>query len=264
MTTIFDKIYVLSLTTNKIRQKFIQYQMNELGLDFEFIYGTDFSNIKYDSRGREITYPRMFYEDDSKSTAKDFGCAISHYQAILQAYEFGYDSVLILEDDICLLKDKQTLQHYLLSILDIINKSDFITFDPRFIISSQFYQFQNQINSSNDNYVFLDNSYDALCGGMMYGIMNKETMKLYLEKQHNSFIMSDHIMGIFFDPVVRRYVCKKCLCTDQLNINFNFNLNNDMQCYKNIYYDIENLNVDNFYIPNENHIMSRDIYIPQL
>lgn len=50
METQFEKIYVLSLITNKDRQKFIKYQFNKLGIDFEFIYGVDyynFSNIQY-------------------------------------------------------------------------------------------------------------------------------------------------------------------------------------------------------------------------
>lgn len=37
MKTQFEKIYVLSLITNKDRQKFIKYQFNKLGIDFEFI-----------------------------------------------------------------------------------------------------------------------------------------------------------------------------------------------------------------------------------
>lgn len=48
MKTQFDKIYVLSLITNKDRQEFIKYQFNELGLDFEFIYGFDFHNFNVD------------------------------------------------------------------------------------------------------------------------------------------------------------------------------------------------------------------------
>ena len=45
MKTQFEKIYVLSLITNKDRQKFIKYQFNKLGLDFEFIYGVDYYNF---------------------------------------------------------------------------------------------------------------------------------------------------------------------------------------------------------------------------
>ena len=45
MKTQFEKIYVLSLITNKDRQNFIKYQFNKLGIDFEFIYGVNYYNF---------------------------------------------------------------------------------------------------------------------------------------------------------------------------------------------------------------------------
>lgn len=47
MITKFDKIYVITLVNNKERQEFISKQFNDLGINFEFMYSTDFKNIKY-------------------------------------------------------------------------------------------------------------------------------------------------------------------------------------------------------------------------
>ena len=53
--TIFDKIYVISLIHNHDRQEFIKYQMNHIGLNFEFIYGIDFYNLINDSKDNRKT-----------------------------------------------------------------------------------------------------------------------------------------------------------------------------------------------------------------
>lgn len=130
MKTKFEKIYVISLITNKDRQEFIKYQMRKLDLDYEFIYTINYHKIKYDNNGNEIKYPVYFTEYDHLDDIATFGCALAHYQAILQAYEFGYNNVLVLEDDICFLKDKTIIENYL---NNIPGDAEFITYNPRFI-----------------------------------------------------------------------------------------------------------------------------------
>ena len=117
MKTIFDKIYVLSLITNKTRQEHIKYQFEDLGIDFEFIYGTDFQNIKYDAQENEINYPNVwakeYYAKIFINKYADFGCTLTHYNAISFAYHLGYNNVLVIEDDICFIKDKSIIEYYL-------------------------------------------------------------------------------------------------------------------------------------------------------
>ena len=253
MHTVFDKIYVISLITNKERQEFIKYQMNELGLEFEFIYGIDYTNLIIDSEKNPIIYPKVL--NNNTNEACNFGCTIGHYQAVLQAYEFGYNNVLIIEDDVCFIKDKKLIEYYL---NNIPKETDFITWDPRFIKNrhNKKEEFINLIKENNDQeYTFLPNDYEYICGGMMYAIMNKETMLFYLNNQRNWLKMSDHVEGFFENPIIERYVSNKCLCTDQYNIANNFK--SKYYCYNNIYKKIYKLNIKDFYKPKTFKVFSR-------
>ena len=245
MKTQFDKIYVLSLITNKERQEFIKYQFDELQLDVEFIYGIDFYNIKYNAQNEEIKYPYIFKDRlyDYGPESKNFGCALTHYQAVLQAYELGYNNVLILEDDVCFIKNKNLIEYYL---NNIPNNADFITFDPRFCSLDEQTLFINHYLKNNiQNNWFKINNNVKMIGGMMYGLMNRKTMKLYLDNQRQSFNMSDHVNNIFDNPIINRYVSTKCICTDFFNITCDFNINSI--CYTNIYSKLNKLSKDNFY-----------------
>lgn len=255
MKTKFDKIYVLSLITNKERQKFIKQQFNKLSLKYEFIYGTDFYNLKHDATGKEIQYPNVwnnFFLLYLNPTVADYGCALTHYQAILQAYELGYNNILIIEDDICFIKNKKLIEYYLNNIPE---DADFITFDPRFIFDDTRNDIYQRLKECKDDWLYLDNNIE-LIGGMFYGLMNRETMKLYLDNQRLNFNMSDHIIGIFDRPTVKRYIGTKCLCTDQYNLSCNFSPK--IKSYTNIYYMINSLKYEDFNLPSQYNQLLRN------
>ena len=243
MITKFDKIYVITLVNNKERQEFISKQFNDLGINFEFMYSTDFKNIKYGYSKFELNWPEMFIGDPNP--ANTFSCAVAHYQSILQAYEFGYNNIMCIEDDLCLIKDKDLIEYYLNNIPD---DADFITYDPRFINENEYNKIFDNIKKSNNEWILLNNDIDGLIGSMMYGIMNRNTMQFYLESQRNSFTISDSVYGIFRNPTktIKRYTTKKCICTDHYNIENKFNT---IPIYHNIYKNIENLSIESFNIP---------------
>jgi len=256
MKTQFDKIYVISLITNKDKQEFISYQMNDLKLNFEFVYGIDFYNLTYDINNEKITYPCITDTHDFNN-AKGFGSTITHYRAVLQAYEFGYDNVLIIEDDVCFIKDKNLIEEYL---NNIPNDADFITYDPRFNFCfnsktkmedrTEHNNLVNNLKQCKSKYFNIPNNYYNLCGAMMYGLMNRDTMKLYLDNQRKMFRFGDHINGFFINPTANRYVSRECLCTDQYNILCNFDINMHISL-ANLYNKINKLNINNFYTPEE-------------
>lgn len=242
MRTPFDKIYVISLITNKSRQEFITEQMNELGIDFEFVYGIDFINLRKDSMGDEIPLPYLFgrlfkFLDINQTNAGYYGCTMTHYRAVLQAYEFGYKNVLIIEDDICMLKDKETIEKYLNAIPE---DADYVTWDPRYMYwgpdNSGYDFFPYNLKNCKSEYMNLgDNNW--MCGTMMYALMNRDIMKKYLDNQREGLYMCDHIQGIFRKPEVNRYTCVKCLGIDQLNYQRNLPKTSKHynQCYINNY-----------------------------
>ena len=252
MKTQFEKIYVLSLITNHKRRKFIIDQFKYLDIQFEFIYGTDFYNLKYDANNKQIKYPDVHINEthDFFRQSGDYGCTLSHYNGILFAYELGYNNILIIEDDICFIKDKNLIYKCINNIPD---DADYVTWDPRFIIYNDYVYYKQFINNKNI-YTNITNKLGniPMIGGMMYGIMNRKSMEIYLNNQRNSMKMSD-LIGEFNvgNKYIKKYVCNKCICAEQFNLLCNFkneknNIINNF-IHQNIYALIEPLDKSMFY-----------------
>lgn len=250
----FDTVYVLTLPSYKNRYTFMYKQLKKLDIKFKIIFGTDFYNIKNDSKNNTIIYPDI-WNDGTITTGKDFSCTILHYNAVYQAYELGFNNILIMEDDICFKKDKNLIEYCFNNIPD---DADFVTYDPRFYFDNDFKQFKNDINNTNDLYFRDNGQYQSMFGGMLYAIMNRQTMKLYLENQRTNLAMSDHVRGLFMNVSINKYVSTRCICTDQYNIKTNFDV---YKPYRNNYKDKEILNISDFYIPEIFHEFER--YVPK-
>ena len=260
MNTIFNKIYVISLISNKHRQEFIRYQMNELGLDFEFIYGIDFYNLKKDRSGKNIKYPKLVRNDyNHLDNYRMYGCTMAHYQAILQAYEFGYNKILIIEDDSCFIKNKELIESYFNNIPE---DADYITYSSRFLTKQDCINFNKELKkyyktNKDKNYIKLSNEYLTLCGTMCYALMNRRIMKKYLDNQRDKLFCVDHIKDIYENPTINRYSAVKAICIDQFNVltNNKFNhkyigcsyqqhnlVNKNDEYFEPEWYEISNIN----------------------
>lgn len=244
----FDKVYVLTMPNSKLRQEFINYQFKQIGVDFEFVYGIDFGNIINDALGNEIIYPNIY---DSKtyyeSLGRDFSCAVNHYSAIYRAFEFEFNSVLVVEDDICFIKDLNRLRE---SFENIPKDADFVTWDPRFWWDYDFAEFKNCLYNS--QYFIKDTGqFRWTFGGMCYGIMNRQSMELYLKNQRSSFHMSDHVEGFFHHSSVNKYMSSICICTDQFNLKHNFDIKPIVKNWRGYTCNYENIVKDDFYTMKE-------------
>ena len=257
MKTQFDKIYVISLITNKDRQEFIKYQMNELDLDFEFIYGTDFYNFK------NIKWPDTYinYPYEKFTGARNFGCTINHYNAVMQAYHLGYNNVLIFEDDICLNKDCNLLYDM---FNNIPKDADFVTYDPRSNKKDIILSILENIKLNKNNRYFKSNidTFGAAC----FALMNRFTMELYINQQHNLLQMSDHVIYFYENTdnaPINKYISTNCIIIDQLTHNKNIEknldifLNKKFDGYDNLYSLDLSFDKDNFFKPNIFHEHSR-------
>ena len=250
MKTPFDNIYVLTLPSFKDRFAFVHKQLNDLDIKHQFMWGTDFGNINTDAQGKEIQYPNLWdYEEES--TGRDFSCTINHYNAVYQAYEFGFEKILIMEDDICLIKNKKLIESVFNSIPE---DADFVTYDPRFAWINDINQFENDLKNCNGNYIKYVGQYNFMFGGLMYALMNRKTMELYLNNQRTNLFMSDNVTGLFraIDcNKINKYISSKCLCTDQFNIKNNFKKywEGRLMCYMNNYISFYNLTLNDFYSP---------------
>ena len=251
MKTKFDKIYVVSLITNKDRQEFIKYQFDELGLDFEFIYGIDYYNFN------NIEWPDVYINtiNNCKGDGKDFGCAMTHYQAVMQAYHLGYNNVLIFEDDVCMNKDKHMIEDMLNNIPE---DADYIDYDPRQYLESYQQQLLKIINNINSRYFKINKIF---YGAAMFGIMNRKTMKLYLDSQHNCLKMSDNVDNFVENKTIQNYyISTKCLFVAQHTLNKIFNKKNYSfaHCYDNMYLRSNKYKKEDFFEPKIYHEWSRD------
>jgi len=250
----FDKVFVLSLPSFKSRCKFMKAQLDNLGISFNFNWGIDLGNINKDSLDYKIQYPCIFGDHhihlSKKCLGTDISCSLNHYSAVYKAYEFGCNSILIFEDDLCFIKDKNLIEQ---SLNNIPKDADFVTWDPRFGIPEDINQFSKDLDLNQQKLYIKDNGqYKFMYGGMMYAIMNRKTMKLYLDNQRKKFCAADHIHGLFRNISVNKYISTKCLCTDQLNIENNFNVDNILKLSPHMIGYIcqyKNLNINNFYIP---------------
>ena len=253
MKTKFDKIYVLSLITEHTRRKFIESQFNNLGIEFEFLYGTDFYNLNCDARNNKINYPNVWepgWFDDKPDKSKDYGCTLSHYNAILFAYELGYNNVLVIEDDVCFIKDTKLIFE---CFNNIPNDADYVTWDPRFVNLEDYKLYKSFIE---DKTLYTDITGKLtdhlMAGGLMYGIMNRKTMKEYLNNQRASLKMSDQVNGFNSNNKnIKKYVCNKCICTELISllINFEYDKNNWHFAHRNIYSFDNKLDKTMFYDP---------------
>lgn len=238
----FDKVYILTTPSFKERFTFVHKQLNDLGIEHNFIWGTDLGKFKNDSLGYKIHWPQL-WEYETTCTGRDVGCTLSHYDAVYQSYEFGFNKILIMEDDVCFNKNKDLIETLFNNIPE---DADFVTYDPRFWFDKDFIQFHNDIN--NDNLYIKDHKqYQFMFGSMMYAIMNRNTMELYLNNQRKNLFISDHVQGLFCNVSVNKYISSKCICTDQFNIKNNFNIKDIKSNYKAYLCNYDNLNINDFY-----------------
>lgn len=104
----FDKIYLLNLVTAKERRDFFFNQLHALGVDEEWVKSGKFeviNAVKLPHYNQELI---DFMRDKNMAEFKNVPeamCAYEHYRILKASIELGYERVLILEDDVCFIKD---------------------------------------------------------------------------------------------------------------------------------------------------------------
>jgi hypothetical protein len=91
LNDIFDRIYVLNLPRNKDRRNNIDKIIKDCGIEYELFKGVDGTILK--SMWSGIKNP---YFKNSNYLA----CSLSHLLIYRDALDMGYESILVLEDDI--------------------------------------------------------------------------------------------------------------------------------------------------------------------
>ena len=90
MNKLIFPIYYINLNRSETRKKFMEYQFNNLKINYKRIEAIDGNNIN-------VRYKNLCRH---KGNNYEIACTLSHLKAIKQAYNDNIDNVLICEDDI--------------------------------------------------------------------------------------------------------------------------------------------------------------------
>lgn len=249
MKTIYDKIYIVNFINNNNRRNFIKYQLDLLELEYEFIYTPDFYNLFkncsnyedgldiYECMGRRMNWGMI-------------GCELGHYMAVKQAYELGYNNVLMIEDDTCFIKDNNLIEYYLNNIPE---DADMIRYSYGCIDIHDFNFVEHVHRNTNRNYLYYGGELPIgthYSGTGMWAINNRETMKKYIDSVANKFICSDQVDLFFMNAIANDfniYFANKCLCVDFTYYTYMDNPDDIPIPYKKLF--LNSSNIDNFYRP---------------
>ena len=168
----FEKVFVISLVNNFEKRKKIKERLDELGIEFEFIYGSNLYSIPTfrDLKQYGTDEPRSDYFIHAIS------CGLAHLNAIEYAYYGGYNNVLVIEDDCAFLEDETFIKDCLNNIPE---DADVIQ-----------YGFLN-LDGTLFNVGFNKGKY--FYGAQMYALCNRKVMEDYLKSQHENFASADNI-----------------------------------------------------------------------
>lgn len=168
----FDKVFVISYINNFEKREIISKKLNDLGISFEFMYGSNLYDIP---TFRNLT---ILGTDEPKSDyfIHAVSCSLAHLNAVEYAYSSGANNVLIIEDDLMFHKDKD----YIMKCLDRYP-------EDADIIQYGWINFTNQ----EFNNTFTNSWYQF--GAQMYALCNRKVMKDYIDSQHTNYSSADNI-----------------------------------------------------------------------
>ena len=212
----FDKVFCISYCRNVDKQNDIRKVMKYLGIDFEFIYGADYTNMK------AFKEPDFYFRNgpnELKEKKFDYfthfiGASYDHYTAIINAYESGANSVLIFEDDCKFINDVKYIEYYLNHWPEY---GEFIKFGYHNWCYMKNRDEIIDLMKKNKYGGYLKNSSEDLSldfvGSQMYGLTNRSVMRRYIRNQQEDFACCD---GMHFQ--FKCYCLVKPIAVDPLMI----------------------------------------------
>ena len=190
----FDKVYCISYCRNIEKQNNISKLMKYLGIDFKFIYGADYTNLKIlkhdDFKFLNESKEKEKKNNDFKYYSHYIGASYDHYTAVIHAYESRANSVLIMEDDCTFINDTSYIQW---ALNNYPKDADIVKFGYIYTLKlREIYNFN--CNKTKNKYILDEGLYFAGC--QLYGLCNREIMKKYIDVQQNNFYMCDSMFII--------------------------------------------------------------------
>lgn len=193
----FDKIYVLNLLENKERRDFIINQFKAWGV-YEKLYANNKLEIVEAIKlpwidKKVVEMMGQLGHGDVKSldgyNVGAYNCACEHYKILKRSLMKGYNRIMVLEDDVCLLKDYNAFVNILETMpnqFDILHLEGFL-FPP----DDRRGYFRDLMANTLEDGVWKDSSlmkmWDA--GGLIY---SKHGMEVVTNGQATELKLADH------------------------------------------------------------------------
>ena len=107
-----DKVYIINLLQRTDRRHFMEEQLKELGFYDDLMLRNKLEivdAVKFPGFNNEVL--KTFNEQNNSKigTTGLYFCATEHYRILKRALYYGYERILILEDDACFYKDTDKL-----------------------------------------------------------------------------------------------------------------------------------------------------------
>ena len=187
-----DHIYTISFTKN------YPERINKLDKELEFldIKDSGIYSIFYNIQSPLPFYKLMYNNMNHSVSAENYGEYVpktfAHYKCIREAYELHYDHIMILEDDVVFLKNKELIKEYLDNIPEEYD-----------LILLAHYGEQTVYNRINGYYHMLCNTVNGIFypafGASMY-LMSYEGMEKWLNRFENVQFTCIDWWQIGYDP----------------------------------------------------------------
>ena len=242
----FEKIYCIQFLDSPQRRKFMSKQFKDYNLNVEFINAIDFKKLAFFKIIKKKRMPSFFH--------KILGCALSHYTCVKSAKSLGYKNVLILEDDICFLKNKNVFNSYLNNLpkdWDIIRFAFTTDYNENYL---NHYELFNSIKT-NDKYIKINNLFSDTFRTNNAGsyALNEKAIDFYLESFENSGLIEADTMKYIFNNFnsspFKTYTSKIGLMYQQ--ICFPKTSNNTKPYFVKFAAPLHNINPNDFNTPKE-------------
>lgn len=196
LNNIFDKIYCLHCCEDKKRESHIISQFNKLGIDFDMWWACRHPN------GDAIITAINHYNRGQLTKPNEFNCTREHYSIIKQAYERGFEKILIFEDDIWLLNDINIWNNMFESLPD----------DWDILRLGGLYEEPMPFNR---NILFQEHKYWVKRHSNIWSTagyaLTRKGMKYYIDFMDSLYVPADGPFCEWFDNSVNMYICTKPL-----------------------------------------------------
>ena len=224
----FNKVYIINLVNRPDRKKFVENELKSIG-----IYDDLVSNHKLEwveaiklpitQKALDCMYQSGdidFCYADRKQKVGQFMCASEHYRVIKKSIYKGYERILILEDDVCIIKKFEYIMKALEQAPDdfqILHLEGF--YWPESDEVKQMYI--DALSTSPDEGKWLECTKIKLwCTAAL--IYSREGMERYCREQEQKFISPDHPTFWFTE---RSYAYSFPLIIQENKIELNSDIN---------------------------------------